>query len=104
VNIDDVSVVDAVCGARFAHHPSAQVRLASQVGPNELQRNDAVDEHVSCSINDAHSALTKQRFQSISTGNDLAEKRVLRFFRARSLPNNPHGSPVPSGYSYDKQD
>jgi len=51
--------------------------LASQVGPNQLQRNDAVDEHVSRSINNTHSPFAEQRLQSISTGNDFPEKRIF---------------------------
>ena len=36
VDVDDVRVVDAVGGARLAQHPCSKVRLAAQVGPNEL--------------------------------------------------------------------
>ena len=32
VNIDDVCVVDSVCGPGFAQHPSTQMRLAAEVG------------------------------------------------------------------------
>ena len=36
MNIDDMCVVDAVGGARFTQHPRPQVRLASQVWPDQL--------------------------------------------------------------------
>jgi hypothetical protein len=51
--------------------------LTSQVGPNELQCNDAVDEYVPCSINDTHPAFAEQRLQSISTGNHLPKKWIF---------------------------
>jgi hypothetical protein len=56
VDVDDVRVVDAVGGARLAEHPRAEVRLAAQVGADELERDDAVDEHVARSVDDAHRA------------------------------------------------
>ena len=59
VDVDDVGVVDAVGGARLAEHPRAQVRLAAQVGANQLQRDDAVDEHVPGAVDDAHAALRR---------------------------------------------
>jgi len=49
-----VRVIDAVRGARLAEHPRAEVRLAAQVGANELQRNDSVDEDVTRPVDDAH--------------------------------------------------
>ena len=34
------------------------MRLASEVRPNELQRNDAIDQHVTRAIHDSHPAAT----------------------------------------------
>ena len=59
VDVDDVRVIDAVGGARFAQHPRAQVGLAAQVGANQLERDDPVDEHVARAIDDAHAAFAE---------------------------------------------
>ena len=62
VDVDDVGVVDAIGRARFAQHPSAQVRLAAQVGANQLHRDHAIDEHVASAVHDAHAAFANAGF------------------------------------------
>ena len=68
VDVDDVRVVDAVGGARLAQHPRAEVRLAAQVGANQLERDDAIDEHVARAVDDAHAAFAEARFEAIAPG------------------------------------
>jgi hypothetical protein len=58
------------------------MRLASEVRPNELQRDDAIDQHVTSAIDDSHPAFTKLGLESVSSRYDFAEKRILRFLRA----------------------
>ena len=75
VDVDDVRVVDAVGGARFAQHPGAQVRLAAQVGANELHRDDAVDEDVAGAVDDAHASFADARLEPVAARDDAAEHR-----------------------------
>ena len=79
VDVDDVRVVDAVGGARFAQHPRAQVRLAAQVGADQLDRDDAIDEHVTGAVDDAHAAFADPRLEPIAPGNDPPERRIVVF-------------------------
>ena len=71
-------VVDAVRRARFAEHPRAEVSLAAQVRPNQLQCDDAVDEDVTRAIDDAHAAFARPGLEPVSTGDDASEHRILR--------------------------
>ena len=77
VDVDDVRVVDAVGGARLAQHPRAKMRLAAQIGANQLQRDDAIDEHVAGAIDDAHAAFAEARLEPVAPGDDLAEHRIV---------------------------
>jgi hypothetical protein len=52
------------------------VRLTAEIRANELERNDALDEHMPSSIDDAHSTFTKARFESIATRDDLVDEGV----------------------------
>jgi len=72
-----VRVVDAIGGARLAQHPSAQMRFASQVGSDQLDGDDTVDEHMTGSIDDAHPALTNARLEPIAAGDDLAKRGIV---------------------------
>jgi len=76
VDVDDVGVIDAVRGARFAQHPRAEVRLAAEIGANQLQRHHAIDEHVARSIDDAHSPFAEPCFEAIASSDDFAQHRV----------------------------
>ena len=78
VDVDDVRVIDAVGGARFAQHPRAQVRLAAQIGANQLERDDAIDEDVAGAIDDAHAAFAEPRLEPVAPGDDFPEHRVVR--------------------------
>ena len=77
VDLDDVSVVDAVGGACLAQHPRAKVGLASEIGSDQLEGHDAVDEDVPGPVDDAHPALAEERFEPVATGDHSAEIRVL---------------------------
>jgi hypothetical protein len=77
VDVDDVRVVHSVGGSRFAEHPGTQMRLAAQVRSDELYGHDAIDEHVSCPIDDTHAAFAHARLESVATCNDLAKGRVM---------------------------
>jgi len=77
VDVDDVRVIDAIGGARFSEHPCAEVRLPAEIGANELERDDAIDEHVACSVDDAHTAFTGACFEAIAPGDDAAEHGIL---------------------------
>ena len=77
VDVDDVRVVDAVGGARLAQHPRAQVRLAAQIGADQLDRDDAIDEHVAGAVDDAHAAFADARLEPVATGDDLVECQVV---------------------------
>ncbi|MEZ4392180.1 MAG: hypothetical protein R3A48_13880 [Polyangiales bacterium] len=79
VNVDDVRVVDAVRGAGLAEHPRAQVGLAAEVGANELERDDAVNQHVSGAVDHAHAALAQPRFEPIPPRDDPTKIRVRCF-------------------------
>ena len=61
VNVDDVSVVDAVGSARFAQHPCAEMSFSAQVRSYQFDRNDPIDEDVTGSINDAHPPFADAR-------------------------------------------
>ena len=78
VDIDDVRVVDAVRGLRLAKHPGAQMRLGTEVGTDQLDRDDAVDEHMAGTIDEPHASLAQSRLEAIATRDDLADQRVLR--------------------------
>jgi hypothetical protein len=54
------------------------MRFSAKVRPNQLDGDDAVDEHVAGSINDAHSALADARLEPIATGDDLAKRGIVR--------------------------
>ncbi len=84
VDVDDVRVVDAIGGARLAQHPRAEVRLSAEVGPNQLDRDHAVDEDVSRAIDDAHAAFADARFEAIAAGDDFAERWVIAPFGCRA--------------------
>ena len=86
-------VIDAVRGPRLSQHPRAQVRLAPQVGPDELHRHDAVDEHVTRSVNDAHTPFADPRFQAIPAGDDAPEHGIRRLGRLRN--SLCHSAPLP---------
>jgi hypothetical protein len=77
VDVDDVRVVDAVGRARLPEHPCSKVRFTTQVRANELQRDDAIDEHVARAVDDAHAPFTKQRLETVATRDDLADVLVL---------------------------
>ena len=96
VDVDDVRVVDAVGGARFAQHPGAQVGLAAQVRADELERDDAVDEHVTGAIDDAHPALADARFQPVPPGDDATQHRVYRLGRLGNSVCALHSPPLHS--------
>jgi hypothetical protein len=66
--------------------------LTPQVGPDQFDGDDAVDQDVAGSVDDAHSAFADAGFQSIAPGNHLAESRIVtpstsngsrRFLRCR---------------------
>ncbi|MEP7125962.1 MAG: hypothetical protein ABJE95_33830, partial [Byssovorax sp.] len=76
VDVDDVRVIDAVRRARLAQHPGSQMRLAAEVGADELEGDDSIDEDVSGPVNDAHPALSEASFEAITTGDDLPDHRV----------------------------
>ncbi len=77
VDVDDVRVIDPVRRASFAKHPRAQVRLAFEVGPDQLQRHHPIDEHVTGAIDHTHTALAEARLEAISPCDDLSEIRVF---------------------------
>jgi hypothetical protein len=79
-------MVDAVGGTRLAEHPRSQVRLAAQVGADELDRDHAVDQHVPCPVYDAHSPFADTGLESIPPGDDLAQGRILAPARPRTRP------------------
>src|SRR6185369_9865718 len=70
-------VVDAVGGARFAQHPCAQVRFSPQIGPDQLEGDDALDENVASAVDHAHPALAEPRFQPVPPRHHLAEHRIV---------------------------
>ena len=78
VDVDDVGVIDAVGGARLAQHPGAEVRLAAQVGPDQLEGDHPIDEDVPGAVHDAHPALAEPRLEAIPAGDDLSDQRVRR--------------------------
>ena len=53
-----------------------EVRLAPEVGPDELQGDHALDEDVAGSVDDAHPALAEPRLEAVPTGDDLADHRI----------------------------
>jgi hypothetical protein len=77
VDVDDVRVIDAIRGARFAQHPRAQVRFATEVGANQLHGDDAIDEHVSRAVDDAHAAFADARLEPVTARNDATERRIV---------------------------
>jgi hypothetical protein len=79
VDVDDVGVIDAVGRPRLTQHPRPEVRLAAQIGANQLERHDPVDEHVPGSIDDPHAALAEPSLELVAPGDDLAEHRIRRF-------------------------
>jgi hypothetical protein len=89
VNVDDVRVIDAVGGARFAQHPSAEMRLAAEVRADQLERDDALDENVAGPIDDAHAAFAEACLEAIAAGDDFAEHRIIRS-RTSSSPLGDH--------------
>ncbi len=76
VDVDDVRVIDAVRRARLAQHPRAQVRLAAEIRPDQLERDDAIDEDVARPVHDPHPALPEAGFEAVTTGDDLPDHRV----------------------------
>src|SRR6185295_6686248 len=87
VDVDDVRVVDAVRGARLAQHPRAQVRFTAQIRADELECDDAIDEHVAGAIHDAHAASPEARLEAIPPSHDATDHRIGRLRchgRARS--------------------
>ena len=81
VDVDDVRVVDAIGRARLAQHPRAEVGLAAQVRPDQLDGDDAVDEHVPRPVDHTHTAFADSRFESVTAGDDAAEHRIRRLGR-----------------------
>jgi hypothetical protein len=77
VDVDDVRVIDAVGRARFAKHPRSKVRLATQVGANEFEGDDALDEHVPRPVHDPHSAFAEPRLETVSSGDDFSEHGIV---------------------------
>ena len=57
VDVDDVGVIDPVGSLGLPQHPSAQVRLPSQIRADELERHHAVDQHVPCPVDEPHAPL-----------------------------------------------
>ena len=51
--------------------------LAAEIGADQLDRDDAVDEHVPGAVHDAHTALPDARFEAITPSDDFAEGRVV---------------------------
>jgi hypothetical protein len=73
VDVDDVSVVDAVGGACLTKHPGSEVSLATQIGADEFHRDDAIDEHVPSAVDDAHPALANARLETVTTRDHSSE-------------------------------
>ena len=61
-----------------AEHPRAEMRLAPEVGPDQLQRDDAVDEHVARAIDDAHPAFADARLEPVAPGDYFVQRWVIR--------------------------
>ena len=85
VDVDDVGVVDAVGGARLAQHPRAQVGLTPQVGPNQFQRDDAVDEDMARAVDDAHPAFANACLQTIAARDNAAHHGIDWLRRGATL-------------------
>ena len=83
VDVDDVSVVDAVGRASLAQHPRAQVRFAAEVRADQLHRDHAIDQHVAGAVHDAHATFADARFEAVSPSDYLAESGVVGFLRTR---------------------
>jgi hypothetical protein len=77
VDVDDVRVIDAVGRPRFAQHPGTEVRLAAQIGADQLQRDHAIDEHVARAVDDAHAPFAEARFEPVSPCDHLAHQGVV---------------------------
>jgi hypothetical protein len=73
-----VSVIDAIGCARLAQHPRAQVRLPAQVWSYQLYCHYSIDEYVTCPVHDAHTTFANARFESVPTGNDFTQGRIVR--------------------------
>src|SRR5262249_42114772 len=82
---------------RLAQHPRSQVRLAAQVRPNELYSDDAVDQHMARSVDNAHAAFADAGFEAITPCNYAPQHRVCRL---RRLSNSLcHSRSAPLGTS-----
>jgi hypothetical protein len=77
VDVDDVCVVDSVRRASFTEHPRAKVRLAAQVGPNQFDCHDSIDEHVARAVDDAHTAFADSRLEPVTSRYDLVQGGVV---------------------------
>jgi hypothetical protein len=78
VDVDDVRVVDAVGRARLAQHPGPEVGLAAQVGADELEGHDPVDEDVAGAVDHPHPAFAQSSLEPIPSRDDLPQHRVGR--------------------------
>jgi hypothetical protein len=72
-----VSVIYSVRSAGFAQHPSPEMGFPPQIGADQLDRHHTVDEDMAGSIHDAHATLTNASLQSVTTGDDFAERRII---------------------------
>jgi hypothetical protein len=51
--------------------------LTAQIRTNQLERNHAIDEHVTSAVDHAHATFTEQRFEAVAPGYYLAKVLVL---------------------------
>ena len=59
MNVDDMRVIDTVGRTGLAEHPRPQMRLLLEVGTDELEGDDPLDENVSRAIDDTHPPLAE---------------------------------------------
>src|SRR5258705_4681375 len=54
------------------------MRFAAEIRGDQLERDDALDEHVPGPVDDAHAAFAESCFEPIAAGDDFAEHGVVR--------------------------
>ena len=98
-DLDDVGVVDAVDGARFAEEAFAPGRIAGELGVHDLDGAEPLDEDVPGEVHRRHRAGAEARDEPVALRDRAAEQRILR----RRLGHRPdehtrlvHGGTTPS--------
>ena len=62
MDVDDVGVIHTVGRPCLAEHPGPEVRFTPEIGTDELDRYDSVDEDVPGTVDNAHAAFANARF------------------------------------------